>query len=181
MKKCIIPVLLLFVLHVNSYSQSEEKKPLLKMSDGQLISHPVKIFVANANITERMKPRLTLIGLKKIKYNSQGEAYLKNTFTPKTVADNQTASYEVEDTPITFTGTIMLFNFQDKTLDMSFYETGIRVLPVLTWDSLKDSLNPKANVVVGEKEIYLGNPSGGRFLGSYTLDGTDEGFGRLFH
>ena len=169
MKKNIIPVLLFFVLLVNSAAQNTEQKPLLKMSDGQLVSHPVKIFVANANIDKSMNPKLTLIGLQKVRHTSDGKAYNKNTFSPQTVACNQTVSIEVDGTPITFIGTLMLFNFNNNSLDMSFYETGMRVLPLLEWTPQKDSVNQKCVTVIGEKEVYLGNPVGGRFWAIISL------------
>lgn len=162
MKKYFFTILFLFILVINSSAQNEEKKPVLKMSDGQLKSHPVKIFVADANITKEMKPTLELIGLKKIKYDSTGKVtHTKYIFDPKTVAVNQTVAYEVDETSITYTGTIMLFDF--KNLEIPFYETGLRVLPVLRWNPKKDSLNNDPGIAIGEKEIYLGNPEGGRF------------------
>ncbi|KAB2842118.1 MAG: hypothetical protein F9K45_07305 [Melioribacteraceae bacterium] len=162
MKKYFFTTLFLFILVINSSAQTEKKTPVLKMADGQLQSHPVKIFVADANITKEMKPTLELIGLKKNKYDSAGKiSNSKYYFEPKTVAVNQTVAYEVDETSITYTGTIMLFDF--KNLDIPFYETGLRVLPVLRWDTKIDSLNNNPGIVVGEKEIYLGNPVGGRF------------------
>lgn len=162
MKKYFFTILFLFILQINSSAQQEEKQPVLKMADGQLQSHPVKIFVADANIGKEMKPTLELIGLKKVKYDSTGKSFpVKYNFEPKTVAVKQTVAYEVDGTSITYTGTIMLFDF--KNLDIPFYETGIRVLPVLRWTPGKDSLNNDPGIAVGEKEIYIGNPNGGRF------------------
>ncbi|OGU36170.1 MAG: hypothetical protein A2068_08070 [Ignavibacteria bacterium GWB2_35_6b] len=162
MKKYFYTILFLFILVINSSAQNEEKKPVLKMSDGQLQSHPVKIFVADANITKEMKPTLELIGLKKTKYDSTGKVtHTKYIFDPKTVAVNQTVAYEVDGTQITYTGTIMLFDF--KNLDIKFYESGLRVLPVLRWNPPQDSVNNGPAIAVGEKEIYIGNPEGGRF------------------
>lgn len=162
MKKYFFTILFLFIIVINSSAQNEEKKPVLKMADGQLQSHPVKIFVADASITKEMKPTLELIGLKKQKYDSTGKPTpVRYYFEPKTVAVNQTVAYEVDETSITYTGTILLFDF--KNLDIPFYETGLRVLPVLRWIPKKDSLNNDAGIAIGEKEIYLGNPEGGRF------------------
>lgn len=161
MNKNIIPVLLLFFLYINLFSQSDGKKPILKMSDGQVISHPVRIFVANTNITDEMQPVLTLIGLKKIKIISKGKPVYKDLFSPKTVAENQTVPLSVDENTITYTGTILLFDFSN--FDLDFYETGIRVLPVISWISLNDSTKPRLQSVIREKEVYLGNPVGGRF------------------
>lgn len=170
MKKTLY-LLLLFLLSINTVkTQVSSSKPVLIMADGQLRSHPVKVFVANANIITEMKPELYLIGIYQSTRIQFGDMLNSaHPFKPYQVASDQTMSYNIDGIPITLTGTMMIFSLD--TIKMKINDAGMRVLPVLRWISKETKTKDgKTEIeytkVISENEIYIGNGIGAIF---YTI------------
>lgn len=164
-------LLLLFLLSINTVkTQVSSSKPVLIMADGQLRSHPVKVFVANANIITEMKPELYLIGIYQSTRIQFGDMLNSaHPFKPYQVASDQTMSYNIDGIPITLTGTMMIFSLD--TIKMKINDAGMRVLPVLRWISKETKTKDgKTEIeytkIISENEIYIGNGIGAIF---YTI------------
>ena len=169
-----ISVILVFISAL--YAQSADK-PMIIMQDGQLKTHPVRVFIANANITSDMQPVLCLVAINQKTRIESGNILCKGpSFQPFEIAPNQTLSYNTVGTPIMLQGTMMLFDFarRENPLKIPFYAAGMRVLPVLTWIAKKTKL-PNNNIkfeyskVISENEIYIGNRTGGFFWTIFLL------------
>ncbi len=158
-------ILLVFVLSQTFIlPQDDNKNPYLIMQDGQLKSHPVRVFVRDAEITRRMRPILCLVAIDQVTRKKYDEIWCKGpSFRPFEVASGQTMAYKVEGTSLTLNGTMMLFDID--SLIIPYYKTGMRVIPVIHWISKTETL-PDSGVkneyskVIGEDEIYIGNGTG---------------------
>jgi len=165
---------LVFVIVITSAAhisaQDSSSKPILIMADGQLRSHPVKVFIANANITEDKEPQLFLIGIYQSTRTKFGNVLnSSHPFRPYQIASDQSMTYKLNEATSTIKGTMMVFDLSD--IHMSINDAGMRLLPVVKWISKKIA-KPDAKTeleyttVISENEIYLGNGIGGIF---YTI------------
>ncbi|MEW6507077.1 MAG: hypothetical protein AB1432_04945 [Bacteroidota bacterium] len=167
MEKKFLVLLLLFAATALISAQGNTSKPVLIMADGQLRSHPVKVFIANANITEDMEPQLFLIGIYQRTRTKFGNVLnSSHPFKPYQVASDQTMTYKLNDATTTVKGTMMVFDLSE--IKMPIYDAGMRLLPVVKWLSEKngepdDKSEPAYTKVISENEIYLGNGIGGIF------------------
>ncbi|MDQ7815552.1 MAG: hypothetical protein RDU14_00840 [Melioribacteraceae bacterium] len=170
MKRIFYFVSILFLAATTFHAQVNSSKPVLIMADGQLRSHPVKVFIANANIKPEMKPELYLIGIYQSTRIQFGDMLNSaHPFKPYQVASDQTMSYKIDGVPITLTGTMMIFSLD--TIKMKIDDAGMRVLPVLKWISKETKTKDgKTEIeytkVISENEIYIGNGIGAIF---YTI------------
>lgn len=175
MKKIFYTFLFLLTSSAALFAQETSSKPILIMDDGQLRSHPVKVFVTDVNITDEMQPVLCLIGINQKTREKYENVLCKGpSFIPFQTATDQTISHDVAGTPITVKGTVMLFDLNE--IRIPFYDAGVRVLPVVTWISKKTTL-PNNEIkldyaeVISEYEIYIGNGTGGIFWTAVLLIG----------
>ncbi len=158
-------ILLLFVLSQTFIlPQGDNKNPSLIMQDGQLKSHPVRVFIRDAEITRNMRPILCLVAIDQVTRKKYNDISCKGpSFRPFEVASGQTMAYKVEGISLTINGTMMLFDID--SLIIPYYQTGMRVVPVIYWISDTISL-PDGGIkneyskVIGEDEIYIGNGTG---------------------
>ena len=170
MKRIFYFVSILFLAATTFHAQVNSSKPVLIMADGQLRSHPVKVFIANANIKPEMKPELYLIGIYQSTRIQFGDMLnSSHPFKPYQVASDQTMSYNIDGVSLTLTGTMMIFSLD--TIKMKIDDAGMRVLPVLKWISKKTKTKDgKTEIeytkVISENEIYIGNGIGAIF---YTI------------
>ncbi len=173
MKKIFYVLSFLLISAATVSAQETSSKPMIIMGDGQLRSHPVKVFITNVNITDEMQPVLCLVGINQKTREKYENVLCKGpSFIPFQTASDQTISHDVAGTPITFKGTMMLFDLNE--IKIPFYDAGVRVLPVVTWISEKISL-PNNGIkyeyaeVISEDEIYIGNGTGGIFWTAFFL------------
>ena len=172
MKNRILFVLFLLVPSL-VLPQEQNAKPFLIMNDGQIKSHPVRVFVKDAFVTKTMKPILCLVAIDQVTRKKYYDVWCKGpSFRPIEVAPGQTMTYKVNETPITINGTMMLFDISDIVIP--FYATGMRVVPVVTWISNNVTISSRGakneySRVIGEDEIYIGNSSGAILWTSFTL------------
>ncbi len=162
---------LIFFLLPSLFNLAEENgsKPVLIMNDGQLRSHPVKVFIANVSITAEMEPELYLIGIyqrTRVKFGDVLNS--SHPFKPYQVAPGQTITHSISGVPVAIQGTMMIFDLSG--IEMPFYDAGMRVLPVMRWTIKKNSEEDRTGYeysrVISESEIYIGNGTGGIF---YTI------------
>lgn len=170
MRKLFLLVSFLIISSAMLSAQNSSDKPVLIMADGQLRSHPVKVFIANANITEDKEPQLFLIGIYQSTRTKFGNILnSSHTFKPYQIASDQTMAYKLNDATSTVKGTMMVFDLSD--IKMPIYDAGMRLLPVVKWISKKIN-KPDGKVeleytkVISENEIYIGNGIGAIF---YTI------------
>lgn len=167
MKKLFLTISLLFTTATLLSAQDSSSIPVLIMADGQLRSHPVKVFVANANITEGKEPQLFLIGIYQSTRTKFGNVLnSSHPFKPYQIASDQTMNYKLNEATSTIKGTMMVFDLSD--IHMSINDAGMRLLPVVKWISKKNTkpdgkIELEYTTVISEMEIYLGNGIGGIF------------------
>jgi hypothetical protein len=119
----------------------------LYMRDGQLKSHPVRIFVTH-DISDAMKPRLTLMTNHAI---TEAEPNANQEIEPKHIGRWQ--SMEVnKDEPLN--GTLLLFDLKDYPVPP--YKGMTRVLPVLTWEEEKNG-KIVTRKLIGTSEVNIGS------------------------
>jgi hypothetical protein len=167
MKKIFYIFSIIFMFVTSLLAQSDSSKPTLIMDDGQLRSHPVRVFVTNVNIEKEMKPILCLVAINQTTRSKYGNVWCKGpSFKPFEVASDQTISHDVAGTPITVKGTMMLFDLTE--ISIPIYSAGMRVLPVVTWTAktittADNKVRYEYSEVISENEIYIGNGPGGIF------------------
>lgn len=166
MRKIYLSLVFFLLPSLFNFAEENGSKPVLIMNDGQLRSHPVKVFIANVNITAEMEPELYLIGIyqrTRVKFGDVLNS--SHPFKPYQVASGQTISQNISGVPVTIQGTMMIFDL--SSIEMPFYDAGMRVLPVMKWVGSKNSKESQADIkysrVISESEIYIGNGTGGIF------------------
>ncbi len=123
----------------------------LFMRDGQLKSHPVRVFLTH-DVTEAMNPRLVLAGSHSVSKEHPDES---KSINPKWIARNQTVSQVKDGAPITVTGTLMLFDLKDYPIP--FYKGMMRVVPIVYWDETGPGAITERRAAVGPHEVNVGN------------------------
>lgn len=142
--------MLVMTLVISQEALSAEEKVQLFMADGQLKSHPLRLFITK-DIDETMSPKLMLTGIHSITKKNEAEDRL---IEPMLIAQNQKSEQIVNDTKITFTGTLFLFDLSSYPIPA--YKAVMRLTPTLTW---QEGVNIELKrVAIGEHEIYLANP-----------------------
>jgi hypothetical protein len=125
-----------------SPSLSASPPPQLYVPDGQILSEPVKVFVALANLDADKKPRL--------REGRPTDTSKPKEWDPFIVAPNQVWTERVAGQNIERRGTLLLFDLSQ--LEIAWYKSTTRFTPVLSWQS-PDAGNPP--IIVGQA-VYLG-------------------------
>lgn len=174
MKK-IFAIISLLLIANSIPAQDTTSKPALIMEDGQLRSHPVMVFIENANITKEMNPVLCLVAIDQKTRRASGNVLCKGpSFSPFESAPDQTIAKTSGAIQIPAKGTMMLFDLD--SLKIPFYASGVRVLPVVTWatknaPTAKNIFTVNYFQVISDKEVYVGNGTGGVFWTAVFLVG----------
>ena len=129
---------------------SAEENIQLFMADGQLKSHPLRLFLTQ-NIDESMSPRLMLTGSHAITKKNAVEDQL---IAPMLIAQNQKSEQTINDAQVTLTGTLLLFDLRHYPIPA--YKAVMRLTPTLIWQE-GTGMGAK-KVAVGAHEVYLANP-----------------------
>ena len=145
----VISVLITTLIFSHSAWSSEEKTQLF-MADGQLKSHPLRIFLTK-DIDETMSPKLMLTGSHAITRKNEGEDQL---IAPMLVAKNQRSEQTINDTQVSLTGTLLLFDLRHYPIPA--YKSVMRLTPTLIWQEGTGIESKK--VAIGAHEVYLANP-----------------------
>src|SRR6266853_3166215 len=98
--------LLLVVQGVPLHAQDDPEPVQLFMPDGQLRSHPIRVFV-NRELTHDMDPRLTLTASHTVSDKRQGE---DNVRRPVLLAAQQRWVQTLEGQKTEFIGTLLIFD-----------------------------------------------------------------------
>ncbi len=122
----------------------------LFVADGQLMSHPFRVFVTH-DITPDMQPRLLLQASHTISPVQKGEF---ERIKPLVIARNQISTETVAGQKVQMTGTLLLFDLQKYPVPP--YKGMIRLTPMLVW-SESTPAGPAEQTVVAPHEINLGN------------------------
>jgi len=145
----VIPWLVMTLLFSQGAWSAEEKMQLF-MADGQLKSHPLRLFLTR-DIDESMSPRLMLTGSHAITQKNAAEDQL---IAPMLIAQNQKSDQTINDTQVTLTGTLLLFDLRHYPIPA--YKAVMRLTPTLTWQEGSGMGSKK--VAIGAHEVYLANP-----------------------
>lgn len=153
MSKSLLLLIALLSLSVTYPLYADEEPIRLFMADGQLKTHPVRVFV-NRDITEGMKPILVLNGSRLIAVQQTEEQRRRQ---PMLIARHQTLQQTANDSTIAVTGTLLLFDLSHYP--MPFFKTAERLTPTLIWQDEQ----VQQQLAIGDREIYLAN-TGPAFL-----------------
>jgi len=145
----VIPWLLMSLLFSQGAWPAEDKIQLF-MADGQLKSHPLRLFVTQ-NIDESMSPRLRLTGSHAI---TQKNAIEDELIAPMLIAQNQKSEQTINGAQVTLTGTLLLFDLRHYPIPA--YKAVMRLTPTLIWQEGRGIGSQK--VAIGAHEVYLANP-----------------------
>ena len=143
-------VLILLLLLPLSQCFAEEQIRLF-MPDGQLKSHPVRVFITR-DIGASMNPMLKLTGSHAIIEKQQGEDDL---IKPMLIARHQQSEQSIAGQKITLEGTLILFDLTQYPIP--FYKAVTRLTPTLIWSD-NAGQNKIEHVAIGPREVYLANP-----------------------
>lgn len=130
---------------LTSSAEADGKNPQLFMPDGQLKSHPVRVYVTQ-DISASQQPRLRLLRSHAVTKKAVDEAARTE---PGFVAPGQEWVEQVGGVGVRRTGTLLLFDL--GTLDFG-YKAMMRVMPVVTWTE-----GGAERTVVAPGEVNLGN------------------------
>ncbi|MBN1983226.1 MAG: hypothetical protein JW795_16950 [Chitinivibrionales bacterium] len=130
-----------------SFSVAQSKDPVLVfMEDGQLLSHPIRIFVS-ADIAASHAPEL--------KFST-----LPQTFKPAVVAQNQKTIQKINNFEQEISGTLLIFDLRGVSIPL--LQPMMSVYPTISWKTYYDDrLIPKSAGAL--QEAYLGNAVGAAF------------------
>ncbi len=156
-----LAILILFS-SISFTAQANEEETSLFMADGQLKSHPIRIFITK-DITEDMHPQLILPGNHSITEEKQSE---KIPTKPMYFARNQQSEQVINGSKVTLTGTLLLFDIANYDID--WFKAVTRVTPTLTWEIVDSTGKKVRHFAIGNREVYLGNPIPG-FLWPFFL------------
>lgn len=147
MRKTLLVFISLLSLMPLNLLHAESVPVDLFMADGQLKSHPIRVFISQ-DIADSMKPRLVLTASHVISPKRPEE---QRFIEPMLVARHQTVEQVVNEAKIALTGTLLLFDLSHYPVP--FYKTVVRLTPTLIW---QDELNNQ-QVAIGGREVYLSN------------------------
>ena len=147
--KTIQTVLLFFLLPV-AISQGGSTKATLYIPEGQLLSKPVTVYVANTNITKESQPTLQLVSLgtsTKPDANGQYSSELLDA------APGQDWTEVVGGKNVQREGTMLIFSV--KAEGVSWYKAAVRLNPKLSWNSEQTNQSPIVTALYS-RSVYLG-------------------------
>jgi hypothetical protein len=134
-------------------SQGKDAKPVLYIPEGQLLSHPVTVYVANTNLGEDSEPTLLLTGQHAVTEPSESE---QMRWPPRVVAPGQDWTEVVAGKTISREGTLLIFDL--STFKAPWFKAAIRLNPSLSWNAGPTNQNSTATVLYGNP-VYLGRIS----------------------
>ena len=151
----LLTVILIFLVLIpqSRAEESDSERISLFVADGQLMSHPFRVFVTH-DITEAMEPELLLRASHTFTAVRKGES---DKLQPFVIARNQISTESVAGQKIQITGTLMLFDLQNYPV--SPYKGMTRVTPILEWMESASDGNKEKRAVVASRQVYLGNIS----------------------
>ncbi len=122
----------------------------LFMPDGQLQSHPVRVFVTE-DLSLGDDPLLILRGSHALTDVREGEEVARK---PQFVARHHDWVQTVAGEQVAFRGTLLVFDLSGYPIP--FYKAAMRVTPALGWT--RGGMGGKERAVaLGDREVYLGN------------------------
>ena len=130
----------------------------LYMDDGQLISHPVRLFVT-AEVPLGARPCLRLLTRHAI---SRADPKERDCLAPFVVATGQSREVPAAGQAILTRGTLMVFDL--SRFPIPWYKAMVRVDPVLEWGAVapgagKGRVGPR-QLALATRPVNLGNPVG---------------------
>ncbi|MFZ5594379.1 MAG: hypothetical protein ACOY4D_08995 [Pseudomonadota bacterium] len=146
----VIVILWILLAPLSEAQQPDSGGIELFVADGQLMSHPFRVFLTH-DITPEMQPRLSLHASHTFSTAQKGE---RDEIKPLVIARNQISTETVASQKIQMTGTLLLFDLQNYPVPP--YKGMIRLTPILTWTESTPA-GPLQRTVVAAHEINLGN------------------------
>jgi len=132
---------------VTALAQIAPEQPIqLFMADGQLKSHPIRVFI-NHDISDDMQPKLELARNHAITSSQTDGPY---SAPYKKLARQQTSTQQISGQSIAVTGTLMLFDL--KNYPVPWYKTVERFTPTVVWND-----GGKQHTAISEHEVYIAN------------------------
>ena len=147
--KTIQTMLLFFLLPVAA-SQGGSTKATLYIPEGQLLSKPVTVYVANTNITKESQPTLQLVSLGT---STQPDANGQYSSELLDAAPGQDWTEVVAGKNVQREGTMLIFSV--KADDVSWYKAAVRLNPKLSWSIEQTNQSPIVTALYG-RSVYLG-------------------------
>lgn len=139
---------LLFAI-VPTLQAQDASEMRLYVSDGQLTSHPLRVFVTT-KLTQEMRPRLNLNGATARTPHSPGSDV---GFTPLSLSTHNTIVEDIDGQKVFRSGTLLLFDVSD--LQLPFYQAIKRISPSLTWSDPTGGEEDMA--ILTDAPMYVGN------------------------
>ena len=130
---------------VTAAAPGKDAKPVLYIPEGQLLSHPVTVYVANTNLGEDAEPTLSLIGLHTVTQPSESE---QMRWPPRVVAPGQDWTEVVAGKTISREGTLLIFDL--SSFQAPWYKAAIWLNPSLSWNAGATNQNSAATVLYME-------------------------------
>lgn len=145
-----IQTLLLFFLLPLAALRGKDAKPVLYIPEGQLLSQPVMVYVANTNLAADSEPALLLTGLHAIIQPTESE---EMRWTPRVVAPGQDWTEVVAGKTIAREGTLLIFDL--NAYQAPWFKAAIRLNPSLSWNAGPTNQNSAGLLLYGHS-VYLG-------------------------
>jgi hypothetical protein len=149
--------LLLFFLLPLAALRGKDAKPALYIPEGQLLSQPVMVYVANTNLAADSEPMLLLTGLHAITQPTESE---EMRWTPRVVAPGQDWTEVVAGKTIAREGTLLIFDL--NAYQVPWFKAAIRLNPSLSWNPGSTNQNSTTPPLYGHS-VYLGRISAAIF------------------
>lgn len=146
----IMAILWIAIMSIANAQETNRSGVELFVADGQLISHPFRVFVTQ-DVTPQMQPQLSLRASHTLSSVQKGEL---DKIKPLIIARNQISTEKVADQKVQMTGTLLLFDLQSYPVPT--YKGMIRVTPILTWTE-STAAGTLEKAVVAPYEVNLGN------------------------
>lgn len=145
-------IVMLWIALLSSVEAQETNRTGIELfvADGQLISHPFRVFVTH-DVTPEMQPQLLLRVSHTLSSVQKGEF---DKIRPLIIARNQISTETIAAQKVQKTGTLLLFDLQ--TYPVPLYKGMIRVTPILTWTE-STTAGPLEKAVIAPYEVNLGN------------------------
>jgi len=143
-------LLLLFMTQGRAQDTNGENFALY-VADGQLMSHPFRVFVTH-DITAAMQPELLLRASHTFTHAHKEEF---EKIKPIIVARHQISTETVVNQKIQLTGTLLLFDLMNYPV--SPYKGMTRVTPILTWTETTPDGEKIDHAAIASREVNLGN------------------------
>ena len=167
-----LQTMLLFLLLPVAASQggSTNTEGSLYIPEGQLLSEPITVYVANNNITKELQPTLQLVSLG-TSTRPDGNGQYSSELLDAAPGQNWTEVVAGKDAPRA--GTMLIFRV--KANDVSWYKAAVRLNPKLSWSIEQTNQSP----IMGDSLRPLG--LSGPHLACHPLDLPRRGGNRGIH